>query len=510
MPDLGPWTNLLPKPVKIDLADGYSVFPPGAIFQVDGQQPSSLESIVSALNESPHADFGIRFSSAGGSGSGSLFRFWLGHAGCDIEQKAAGLPDEGYVLKIAPEGIVGVARTGQGLLWAAMTLRQLIEKHDGPTCVRCLEIQDYPRYRWRGFMVDSGRAPNSLPKLKRIIRICSAFKLNLLVFREGDDELNAVRYRTNPLGSTNPHALSMEQVQDLIDYAWRHNITVVPEIESLGHSQAKSVHYPDLVSGGIETRYDPVGVHIRKSHLNPDDPRTYQLLESIYGEWFPLLKGPLVHLGLDEVRLPREIQARHFERLLGVVDRVAERCGRPITPIVWGDAPLTPVGYQDRVIRCLWSYGAQGEINLSNEHLQSQGLEGLSREHSRETVFMAGGSDSYHDPYSKLDCERAFANLAAWSCWGSRRTNFSGLLGVQWGGNMLDDWLPDFLAVADWGWSPPSGPVAVADEIARIQQHLQHIPDAVNPRPEEIDPPAWDGIWLRGRTWDRDIVPSPG
>ena len=47
-------------------------------------------------------------------------------------------------------------------------------------------------------MIDSGRAPNSLPQIKRILRICSAFKLNLCIFREGDDELNAVRYRTNP------------------------------------------------------------------------------------------------------------------------------------------------------------------------------------------------------------------------------------------------------------------------------------------------------------------------
>jgi len=84
-------------------------------------------------------------------------------------------------------------------------------------------------------MIDSGRSPNSLAQMKRIVRVCSALGLNFVVFREGDDEMCAVRYRTNRLGSKDPYALTMDQVEELVEYADSYGIAVVPEIESLGH-----------------------------------------------------------------------------------------------------------------------------------------------------------------------------------------------------------------------------------------------------------------------------------
>jgi hypothetical protein len=92
------------------------------------------------------------------------------------------------------EAAIASSPAPRGLLWGAMTLRQLVTRDARDLRIRGVRVLDKPRYPWRGFMIDSGRAPNSLPKLKRIIRVCSAFKLNFLVFREGDDELNAVRY----------------------------------------------------------------------------------------------------------------------------------------------------------------------------------------------------------------------------------------------------------------------------------------------------------------------------
>jgi N-acetyl-beta-hexosaminidase len=104
-------------------------------------------------------------------------------------------------------------------------------------------------------MIESGRAPNSLAQMKRIVRICSAFKLNFVVFREGDDELAAVRYKTNRLGRENPYALSMEEVKELVSNCEPFGIAFVPEIESLGHSAAKEFAYPGLTLGGRQTQY---------------------------------------------------------------------------------------------------------------------------------------------------------------------------------------------------------------------------------------------------------------
>jgi hypothetical protein len=379
-----------------------------------------------------------------------------------------------------------------------MTLRQLVSLEGLVSCVPGVRILDRPHYRWRGFMMDSGRAPNSLAQMKRIVRVCSAFKLNFVVFREGDDEVCAVRYDTNRLGSDNPRALSMDEIREFVSYAALHGIAVVPEIESLGHSTAKGRHYPDLVSGGFQHQYTEAITHTRKSHLNPADPRSYELLETIYDEWFPILTSPLVHLGLDEVRLPKEEQAAHFEGLLPVVDRVAKKYGREIQPIVWADAPPTPKEYADKVIRCFWCYGdCEFDVSLDNKYLIIQGIEELSAPGCMQQVFMGAGSGSKHEPYSKTSYDEAFYNLARWATFGKSRPNFTGLLAVQWHGNMLDDWLPDFATAADYGWTPPDEIPDFADQMERVERQLSRLADAADPSSAEVDPHIWDGIWLR-------------
>ncbi len=416
------------------------------------------------------------------------------------------LRDEEYLLQVTADGVVINARTDRALLWGAMTLRQLIVSQDNALYVKGVEIQDYPRYALRGFMIDSGRAPNSLPKLKRIIRICSAFKLNALFFREGDDEMNAVRYSSNELGSSNPYAFSIAELCEISDYAREYGIDLIPEVESLGHSTAKGVHYPGLVSGGFEEKYEGIGVHIRKSHLAPCDPKTFMLLESVYDELFGSLDQPLIHLGLDEVRLSADIQASHMRQLLPIVFRCAERHGLQASPIVWSDAPNTPEDFKEHVCRCLWEYGDGGEICRENASLVKQGIDMLSQPECRQRVIMAGGSGSGHTPYSKTPYISAYNNLAAWANWGNSLENHVGLFAVQWSGNMTDEWLPDFLAAADFGWMPPKSipPHDYLDK--RIREHLSRLTDASNPQSEEVDRPAWDGIWLKGNHWDEEIL----
>lgn len=414
---------------------------------------------------------------------------------------------EGYALQVGADAAVVTAATPQGLMWGAMTLRQMFTRDESGLWLPGVHIEDWPRYRWRGFAVDSGRSPNSLAKIKRIIRICSTFKLNFLLFREGDDELSAVRYRTNRLGSGNPYAFTMEQVEDLVNYAEAYGISIVPEIESLGHSTAKGFDYPELVTGGFEQAYGDLVTHIRKSHLHPADPRSYQLLESIYDEWFSIIKTPLVHLGLDEVRLDAESQARHLQGLLPIVERVGRKHGLDVTPIVWADAPPTPPEFANRVIRCLWHYGdTQWGVDYDNSHLIRQGLKELTEGVRHDSVFMAAGSGSLHTPYTKTDYPHAFENIAQWAIWGKGLPNFIGLLAVQWSGNMLDDWLPDFAEAANLAWNPPDHVPDFEPEFERIRAQLARLKDASAPPPEEIDPPCWDGVFLRDGDWYHDIM----
>jgi len=510
----GVMEKLLPTPRSVELRDGEFCISERTMIVAAG--PAGEEDrrfAAERLAEMIGDEFGFRPEVRMRAGEGAPAIVVADDAGaltdkhCTCEEVPPA-HEEGYVLEVGPEAAVLQGADPAGLFYAAMTFRQLLTRSDGGATAACIRIADYPHYRRRGFQFDSGRAPNSPAKMKRILRICAAFKLNFVVFREGDDELNAVRYRTNKLGAENPRALTMEEVADLVEYAGHLGVTVIPEIESLGHSQARCLAYPDLVEGGIETSYEGIGIHVRKANLLPCDPRSYELLRSIYEEWLSVLPSPLLHLGLDEVRLSAEVQAAHFSVLLKVIDELSAAIGREIIPLVWSDAPPTPPPDQRRVVRVPWCYGCpgHGEIGLENEHLLHQGFDVLSQAACPQQVFMAGGSTALHVPYEKPSWEGAVRNLAEWSRWGKDRDNFIGLYAGQWGGNMTDLWLEEFLTAADFGWQPPAAAPQSDEQRRRVGYHLARIPDASDPPEDQIDRPVWDGIYLHGTQCEEDIL----
>ena len=417
---------------------------------------------------------------------------------------------EGYTLDIRTDGLVGTSHSLAGLRHACLTAAQLAVRCGRHVRFPAGRITDWPRYRWRGFMIDAGRAPCSPARIEWAIRIAALHKLNLLIFREGDDELNAVGYRHLPLGRENPAALAMHQVQSLVAYAAARGVTFVPEVESLGHAGARALHFPALIEGGIRTDYPGVGAHTRKRNWLAADPRTYEVLERIYEEWLALRISPFLHLGLDEVRLPPAEQARHMRGLLPLVGRVASRHGITIRPIVWGDAPPTPKRWRQRVVRCLWDYAQHdaefGRVGLRNRHLLRQGLRDLFRPDSNECVFMAGGSGSGHAALSKSPDADAIRNLGDWARFGNGHRNVEGLIAVQWGGNQLERWLPDFMAAAEFGWRPPRSGWQPQRTLTRIRRILATYASPADPPTDRVDAPAWDGIWLDGTRWASDIV----
>ena len=497
--------NLLPRPRIIERIQADCVVSGATPITVLGPAPARCRQIGQILADRIAEEFGLRLPV--GTKHSNVWQLRIGTTNAPPSLSGNIANDEGYLLEVSSRGSVAAAKSDRGLLWAAMTFRQLLARRGAAVVAAGCRINDWPRYRWRGFMIDSGRAPNSLAQMKRIVRVCSAFKLNYVIFREGDDELAAVRYRTNKLGQENPYALTIAQLAEFATYCEKYGLAVVPEIESLGHSTAKGFAYPELVGGGFEQKYPGIGSHIRKSSLKPDDPRSLQLLESMYDEWMPLLRSPLVHLGLDEVRLPKDAQAQHLARLLPLIARVAKKHSQTVTPMVWADAPPTPEAYRDRVIRVLWEYGDGNPVGSENKHLQNQHMADLAAPGCTEQVFMAGGSSSKHTPLSKTDCQAAFHNLAAWTRLGDDKPNFVGVLAVQWGGNMLDEWLPDFACAADYAWNPPAERPEFEPQMRRVKANFARLADAAHPRKEEVDRPAWDAIWLKGENWDSNILP---
>ncbi len=447
--------------------------------------------------------------------TGNSFSLFLGNEASDAADKisldAIKGKKEGYILKANENGVAIKANTAQGLFHGAMTLRQLVKNNKVMGC----SIIDYPRYELRGFMVDSGRAPVRLGHIKRIIRINSAFKMNFMLFRESDNELNAVKYDNNPLGSKNPEALTMDEVKEMIEYAALHGIQVIPEIEALGHAGARRMHYPELIRATAGRPYSKgkdgkaFGMHWMRAHLLPSDERSFAVLESVLSEWFAATTLPYIHLGMDEIRMPKPDQAKHLEQLIPRVLKLAEKYHQSPKFIVWSDAPETPEEYKNIVIRSPWSYGNRSLEGGKSGHLKHQKIESLLKEGATEKVLMGAGSSSSHNPGSKCGYEKAFRNLAEWSIIGDKRDNFVGITSCQWHGNQLDKWLPDFLAAADVSWNPPGKVPEYAAQMRLIQDKLAEFKDFTNPKEAETTPAAWYGVWTKDNKWHKFIAPLP-
>jgi hypothetical protein len=194
-------------------------------------------------------------------------------------------------------------------------------------------------------------------------------------------------------------------------------------------------------------------------------------------------------------------------KLYGFLSDLGAKSKKAVRPIVWADAAQTPPELKDRFVRCLWDYGDGKGVTLDNPHLVKQGLPELLAPGCTEEAIMAGGSGSFHTPLSKTSYDKAFANLHTWSQLGKAHPNFIGLLSVQWSGNQQDLWLPDYVVAAGYGWCPDKPAYNFGRLMGLVKAALADIKDYTNPRPDEVNRSAWDGIWLDEKGWwKQDIM----
>ncbi len=213
---------------------------------------------------------------------------------------------ESYHLRIKADGVQVSAKNEPGLLHGLQTLSQLIGISDskpGYSELPALKILDYPRFRWRGLMLDSARHFFSVDTIKRQLDGMAASKLNVFHWHLTDDQGWRLESKAYPrLHETAPGGdyYSREQVREIVRYARDRGIVVVPEIDMPGHASAIAHAYPELISApGPYPPEDRWGVH--KPLLNPADPAVYEFAEKILAEVADLFPFEYVHIGGDEV-----------------------------------------------------------------------------------------------------------------------------------------------------------------------------------------------------------------
>ncbi len=232
----------------------------------------------------------------------------------------AGLPPEGYEIEVAPTGARVRSSSDAGAFYAQQTLKQL-RAADGS--LPCVTIHDAPRFGWRGLMLDSSRHFQTPDDIKRWLDLLAMHKLNVFHWHLVDDHGWRFESKKYPLltqiGAWREQApvgryggfYTQQEMRDIVAYAAKLHITVLPEIEMPGHSRALLAAYPNLACGGTKTEVDHFFLFPMSEQKFPSVPGnnvlcagkedTFRMIEDILTEVMSIFPGKYIHCGGDEV-----------------------------------------------------------------------------------------------------------------------------------------------------------------------------------------------------------------
>lgn len=211
--------------------------------------------------------------------------------------------EERYSLRVTPTGVTIDAPTSLGALRALATLEQLFTaERGGRYYFPEVEIQDQPRFVWRGLLIDAARHFMPVAVVKRNLDGMAAVKLNVMHWHLADDQGFRVESKVLPklheVGGANGY-YTQAQVREVLAYAQARGIRVVPEFDVPGHATAWLASYPELASNdstyGVATRWGVLNIA-----MDPTKETTYQLLDKLFGEMTALFPDPYFHIGGDE------------------------------------------------------------------------------------------------------------------------------------------------------------------------------------------------------------------
>lgn len=236
--------------------------------------------------------------------------------------------DESYRITVGPDRILLVAPTDLGILHGFETVLQLIEGGTGGYTLPCVQIEDTPRFPWRGLLIDSGRHFQPPDVIKRNIDGLAAVKMNVLHWHLTDDQGFRVESKLFPalheFGSDGRYYTQAE-IRAIVAYAADRGIRVMPEFDLPGHSTSWFAAFPELASApGPYAVSRTFGVQLPA--FNPANPNVYAFLDAFLGEMAGLFPDPFFHIGGDENKAAHwdaNIEIQEFKREKGFASNEA-------------------------------------------------------------------------------------------------------------------------------------------------------------------------------------------
>jgi hexosaminidase len=247
-------------------------------------------------------------------------------------------PDEGYELQIDPTDFSVRAATPAGLFAAVQTIAQLVPAAGtGDAVIPGGRITDFPRFGYRGVMLDVARHFFTPDEVKSYVDAIAAFKVNHLHLHLTDDQGWRIEIKSWPeltavsggegtgVDGAGPGFYTQDEYADLVAYAAARFVTVVPEFDMPGHVNAAQRAYPELTTDGapVAVRTD---TQVGYSSLVTGKEQTYAFVEDVIRELAALTPGPYLHIGGDEADATSAGDYRTFmTRVLPLVAKYGKR-----------------------------------------------------------------------------------------------------------------------------------------------------------------------------------------
>ncbi|WP_093825080.1 beta-N-acetylhexosaminidase [Spirosoma endophyticum] len=284
----------------------------------------------------------------------------------------AQLGSEGYTLDASPKGVTITANRPAGLFYGIQTLTQLLPKEIGSQAtttatwtVPAVKITDYPRFGWRGIMLDVSRHFFPKDDVKQYIDQLAKLKFNTFHWHLTDDNGWRIEIKSLPKltevgawrvartghygdlaepkpGEPTPYGgfYTQNDIREIVAYAQARNVTIVPEVDVPGHSMAALAAYPELSCTKAIVSVNPGTAFSEwygngtfkmkvENTLNPSDEKVYEFLDKVFTEIAALFPNPYIHVGGDECykgywaqdpgcqALMKKLNIRHVEDLQG-------------------------------------------------------------------------------------------------------------------------------------------------------------------------------------------------
>lgn len=423
---------------------------------------NDFKAVAQHLSDNIHAQIGVRMPINSSSSSTVSRIIYINQSSTEAIQHK-----EGYQLYLTNDSIFINAANAEGAFRGVQTLQQLIPQEKDTALssspmwlIPSGKIIDEPNYTYRGTMLDVARHFFTVTEVKRYIRFLAYYKINYLHLHLSDDQgwriaINAYPKLTEigsltEVGGGNGGFYTQEEYSDIVAYAAKHYITIIPEIDMPGHTNAASVAYPYLNGNGKKlTAY--TGTKVGFSTFNTRSKKVYDFIDTVIEEIAALTPGPYFHIGGDESHSTKKADYVYF---MDNVIKIVQKHGK--TTIGWDEIATSNAGStsvsqfwaseknavlaKTKRMKLIMSPAKRAYLDMQYDSLSKHGL------HWAAFITVKDGYDWQPETYTEGIEKDAILGIEA-PLWSETISNSTELEYLAF---------PRILGYAELGWSAPS------------------------------------------------------